>query len=209
MLAEALRHVLLGSVRLLVGAHAHWLAPPPEGQCLYYANHSSHLDTLAIMAALPRRLRENTHPVAALDYWGKNAFTRFVAERGLDAVLVDRGGGGKSNPLEPLEALLEQGDSLVIFPEGTRGRGPIAPFKSGLYHLSRHFPETPLIPVYIDNLHRVMPKGHFLPVPVICSLRFGAPLLRRADEDKQKFLERAREALLDLGGSSLEEEEAP
>jgi 1-acyl-sn-glycerol-3-phosphate acyltransferase len=208
MTAALLRRILLACVRFLVGAHARWQAPPPEGQCLFFANHSSHLDTLAIMAALPGDLRAVTHPVAALDYWGKNAVTRFIAERCLDAVLVERGARGKASPLAPLEAPLEQGENLVIFPEGTRGSGPIAPFKSGLYHLARHFPETPLVPIYIDNLHRVMPKGHLLPVPIICSLRFGAPLLRHPDEGKEAFLARARQALLDLGGSHLAGPEA-
>ena len=86
-----------------------------------------------------------------------------------------------------------------FFPEGTRGPEQLAaPFKSGLYHLAQRFPDVELIPVYLDNLHRSMPKGTFFPVPLICTVRFGAPLPRIADEDKSDFLERARNTIIEL-----------
>ena len=101
--------------------------------------------------------------------------------------------------LLPLAQALERGESLIIFPEGTRRAQALpSPFKSGLFHLATRFPAAELVPVYLDNLYRSMPKGSLLPVPLTCSVRFGAPLERRADEAKDVFLERARQAIVEL-----------
>ena len=98
----------------------------------------------------------------------------------------------------PPEAL-EQGDSLVIFPEGTRSnKGVPLPFKSGLYHLAEQFPGVQLIPVWIDNVQRVMPKGEVVPVPILCTATFGAPMQLEPGEDKRIFLDRARDAVVAL-----------
>jgi 1-acyl-sn-glycerol-3-phosphate acyltransferase len=104
------------------------------------------------------------------------------------------------DPLGPLAEALHHGDSLVIFPEGTRGhQGDPQPFKSGLYHLARQFPQATLVPAWIDNVQRVMPKGEVVPVPILCSVTFGAPIeAPRPGEDKRDFLERARAAVLAL-----------
>jgi 1-acyl-sn-glycerol-3-phosphate acyltransferase len=193
------RALLLGLVRLLVGAHARWQGCAPEpNRRIYYANHGSHLDTLVIMSALPAALRARTHPVAAADYWGRNALTRFVAIGCLGGVLVDRAPRSGHDPLAPLADVLEAGESLVIFPEGTRGGEGIGPFKAGLHHLARRFPDAELVPVWLDNPRRAMPKGAALLVPLICTVRFGTPLTLEADEAKAAFLERARSALLAL-----------
>jgi 1-acyl-sn-glycerol-3-phosphate acyltransferase len=94
---------------------------------------------------------------------------------------------------------LRHGDSLVIFPEGTRGnKADPAAFKAGLFHLAEAFPEVQLIPAWIDNVQRVMPKGEVVPVPLLCSVTFGAPLRVEAGEDKRAFLARAREAVIVL-----------
>lgn len=194
------RFLLLGLVRLLVGAHARWegCAPTTDTR-IYIANHASHLDTLAVMAALPAEIRARAHPVAALDYWGKTPARRFLAEKCLGAVLVDRTPGASRDPLRPLTDTLEAGHSLILFPEGTRGDGAIAPFKAGLYHLARKFPDAEIVPIHLENLHRVMPKGTMLPVPLICTLRIGAPLKLRQGEDRNAFLERSRAELIALG----------
>lgn len=203
------RALLFGLVRLLVGAHARWEGCGPERRPrIYFANHSSHLDTLVILAALPAELRAETHPMAALDYWGKSVWRRFLAVDCLNAVLLDRAPRRSEDPLAPAEAILEQGHSLILFPEGTRGEGEIASFKPGLFHLARRFPDAELVPVYMENLFRILPKGTALLVPLICSLTFGTPLRRLEEEAKSAFLERGREALMALAagmGSSKKE----
>lgn len=196
-----LRRLLVLLVRLLVGARADWQGSLPEPRCrVYFANHASHADTVAIIVALPARLRERTHPVAALDYWGGSALRRFIALKLLRAVLIDRKGDPKQqDPLAPLVPILEAGESLVIFPEGTRGSGEeVGAFRSGLFHLAQRCPQAELVPVYLDNLARIMPKGSFLPVPITCTARFGAPLRPEPGEDKAGFLERARAAVVAL-----------
>jgi 1-acyl-sn-glycerol-3-phosphate acyltransferase len=199
-MTSALRLTLLALVRLLVGAHADWQGSAPvRRQRIYYANHTSHFDTLVMVATLPSELRSETHPVAALDYWGASALRRFVAVECLNAVLIDRSGRASADPLQPPAELLGRGHSLILFPEGTRGGdGIVGPFRSGLYNLARRFPEAELVPVYLDNPSRVMPKGSFLIVPLICTARFGAPVTLGATEERGEFLARARAALVAL-----------
>lgn len=200
MLTHLTRLGLIGLVRLLVGANARWVnAAPSLAQNIYFTNHTSHLDTLALWAALPAEIRAKTRPVAAKDYWGKGIIKQFIALKVLNAVLIDREISRHTDPLAPLLDALGSGDSLIIFPEGTR-RVQVEPsdFKGGLYHLAEAFPHVKLIPVYLDTLHRSMPKGSFLPVPLICTVRFGAALIRQENEHKKAFLARAREAVLSL-----------
>lgn len=194
-----LSNLLIGIVRLLVGATPRWIGSTPTNtQRIYFANHSSHIDTVALWSALPPYLRARTRPVAAADYWGVGRIKRYVALKGLNAVLINRiRTEPDANPLNPLFEALDQGDSLIIFPEGTRQPQPLpGTFKSGLFHLAESYPHVELIPVYLENLHRCMPKGTFFPVPIICTVRFGAALKRIANEDKQSFLNRARDAVI-------------
>jgi 1-acyl-sn-glycerol-3-phosphate acyltransferase len=196
--------LLVGFVKLLVGAYARWIGSvPAENQRIYFANHTSHIDTLAIWSALPRGLRRRTRPVAARDYWGKG-FKRYIATGTLGAVLIDRSHQDPDvDPLEPLRAALRAGDSLIIFPEGTRGSSAVpARFRSGLFRLGSEFPAVELVPVYLDNLHRSLPKGAALPVPMVCTVRFGAPLARIDAESREDFLERARAAVIALGSAA-------
>jgi 1-acyl-sn-glycerol-3-phosphate acyltransferase len=188
-------------VRLLVGAYPRWIGSAPSAnQRIYFANHTSHMDTVVLWAALPASLRANTRPVAAKDYWGGGGLRTQIARDELNVVMVDRAREDpEADPLEPLRDALEHGFSLIIFPEGTRTAQPLpGPFKSGLYRLALEFPQVELIPVYIENLHRSMPKGALLPVPIICTVRFGAPIALREGESKEQFLERARAAVIAL-----------
>ena len=194
--------VLVGVVKLLVGAYPRWIGCAPErAQRIYFANHTSHIDTMAIWAALPIRLRDRTRPVAAGDYWG-SGFKRYLATKALHAVLIDRARHDPSaDPLAPLVEALQRGDSLIIFPEGTRGSGPLpVAFKSGLFRLATQFPAVQLIPVYLENLHRSLPKGAVLPIPMTCTVRFGPPMSLAAGEAKDAFLERARDEIVQLSG---------
>jgi len=197
-----IRALLIGATRFLVGGQGVWIGSAPSGaQRIYFANHSSHLDTILLWAALPPHLRRTTHPVAAADYWGKGAVRRHIALRILNAVLIDREGGRrvKGGPLAPLHDVLERGESLIIFPEGTRAFEKLpGPFKPGLYHLALAHPKAELIPVFLDNLRRAFPKGSLLPVPISCTARFGARIALAPGEDKAAFLVRAREAVAAL-----------
>lgn len=185
--------------RLVTGAQGHWKGCPPKAeQRIYFANHQSHLDWVLIWAALPRELRATTRPIAARDYWTATPLKHWITREIFNAVYVNRQRTDDQDPLEPLVEALRNGDSLVIFPEGTRSsKGEPQAFKSGLYHLARQFPEVTLVPAWIDNVQRVMPKGEVVPVPILCTVTFGAPLTLLEGEDKAGFLQRARQAVLD------------
>ena len=189
--------------RLLVGAYPQWQGcAPSRTQRIYFANHSSHMDAIVIWSSLPAELRAKTRPVAAKDYWEKGALRRRIAIKELKVVLIVRHHTAHANPLDPLIQALHEGSSLIIFPEGTRRPQPLpSPFKSGLWRLMREFPDVELIPVYIENLHRSMPKGTLIPIPTICSVRFGAPLPHSPDDSKEDFLNRARNAVIQLAES--------
>jgi 1-acyl-sn-glycerol-3-phosphate acyltransferase len=198
--AQAMGLFLLGFVRLLTGAQARWHGCPPKAeQRIYFANHQSHADLVLIWAALPKTLRSITRPIAARDYWTTSPFKRWLTSRVFNAVYVERERKGDEDPLQPLVNALDSGDSLILFPEGTRGfeEDPQA-FKSGLYNLAQRFPHVVLVPTWIHNVQRVMPKGEVVPVPVLCSVTFGEPLRLAPDEARADFLQRARAAVMAL-----------
>jgi 1-acyl-sn-glycerol-3-phosphate acyltransferase len=195
---------LCAFARLLTGVRAIWHTRPEEaGQRIYYANHRSHGDFVLIWASLPRALRERTRPVAGADYWLATPLRRYIGGTVFRSVLVDRGGSKEGqNPVERMNEALAQGDSLIIFPEGTRNLGDgLLPFKSGIYHLAKANASVELLPVWIENLGRVMPKGVVVPVPLLCSLTFGPSLRPAEGEEKDAFLARARATLLALAPS--------
>jgi 1-acyl-sn-glycerol-3-phosphate acyltransferase len=193
---------VVGIARVLAGGNVRRVGfTPDERQRIYFANHASHLDFVLVWAALPPKLRAMTRPVAAKDYWDRPGFRRYLGVKVFNAVLVDRL-PAQSSPQTAMDVLLEglgERHSLIIFPEGTRGDGStIAPFKSGLYRLGKARPDVELIPAYINNLNRVLPKGEFVPVPMLASVCFGEPMQVGEDEEKDAFLDRARNAILEL-----------
>jgi 1-acyl-sn-glycerol-3-phosphate acyltransferase len=192
--------ILAFLARLITGAQGHWYGSPPKAeQRIYFANHQSHFDWVLIWASLPRDLRAVTRPIAARDYWTSSPLKHWITREIFNAVYVSRVRTADEDPLEPLVEALRNGDSLVIFPEGTRGnKGEPQAFKAGLFHLAEQFPEVQLIPTWIDNVQRVMPKGEVVPVPILCSVTFGAPLQLQPGEDKRAFLARARDAVMAL-----------
>jgi 1-acyl-sn-glycerol-3-phosphate acyltransferase len=192
---------LTGMVRLLCGVRAHWQGcDPVPCQRIYFANHTSNLDALVIWAALPPSLRATTRPVAARDYWQKGPIRRHLANRVFHAILIERQKVTVStNPLTAMVEAMGTTDSLIIFPEGGRKNGPEPEaFKSGLYHLAKQKPDAELVPVYLENLNRVLPKGESLPVPTLCSLTIGTPIRLEPSEPKLDFLERARLSVWNL-----------
>ena len=191
---------LLGLIRILTGSQARWYGCPPKAeQRIYFANHQSHADLVLIWAALPHELRAITRPIAARDYWTKTPFRQWITTAVFNAIYVVRERTGDQDPLEPLFEALGQGDSIILFPEGTRGHAEEpAAFKAGLYNLTQRFPNVVLVPAWINNVQRVMPKGEVVPVPVLCSVTFGAPIQLEAGEERRAFLDRARSAVVSL-----------
>jgi 1-acyl-sn-glycerol-3-phosphate acyltransferase len=190
---------LVAAIRLLAGATPRWQGCEPSfTQRVYFANHASHLDFLFIHAALPPTLRRHVRPVAAADYWSKTALRRRLMREVFHGVLLDRK-AWQINPLEPCLEALSRGDSLILFPEGTRGSGQtLQPFKPGLAHLAKLKPKVELVPAWIDNAYRILPKGFFFPVPLLCSVSFGAPLLWKDGDTIESFLQRAHASLESL-----------
>jgi 1-acyl-sn-glycerol-3-phosphate acyltransferase len=184
----------------LSGATARWIDCNPETcQRIYFANHTSHLDALVVWASLPAEIRDLTRPVAAKDYWEKGIIRRYLAKT-FNALLIDRREiKVHQSPVDLMLREVGQTHSLIVFPEGGRSEsGELGEFKSGLYHLSRKRPDLELVPVHIDNLNRVLPRGEFLPVPLLSCITFGPPIWLEPGEAKVAFLNRARQAVLRL-----------
>ena len=198
---------LASACRLIAGATVEWRCDPHgPAQRIYFGNHSSHLDFIVIWSALPPGRRRFARPVAGRDYWERGQVRRYLAGEVFRAVLVERRGECPAGSVQHARAAVEQmaremgsRDSLIVFPEGTRSvTGEIGLFKSGLYHLSRARPDAELIPVHLENLNRILPKGEALPVPMMSRVTFGPVLSSVPGEEKDAFLRRARLALVEL-----------
>ena len=190
--------LLVLMVKLISGGNVRWLGCGPDArQRIYFANHTSNLDAVAVWACLPPAVRALTRPVAARDYWIKDPVRRYLANQVLHAVLIERKQPtAHDNPLADMLAALGDRHSLIIFPEGGRQTGmEMAPFKGGLFHLAKDRPLVELVPVLIENLNRILPKGEFLPVPMLGCVSFGAPIKLESGEGKGQFLERAQAAV--------------
>ena len=192
---------IAASLQILTGVQARWIGCEPDPRPrVYFPNHTSHLDGPTLWAALPPELREGTRPIAARDYWSRGRFRQYLAERVFRAILVERKRPTpRDNPLDRMLESLDAGESLILFPEGGRHSGvDPEPFQCGLYHLARKRPEIELVPTLLDNLNRVLPKGEFLPVPLISGVTFGPPVRLDAGEPRDPFLMRTREAVIGL-----------
>lgn len=203
--------LLAAVARGVSGVQVQWAGcAPSERQRIYFANHTSHLDFVVLWSALPSYIRARTRPIAAKDYWDETRLRRYVTDNVFKAVLVDRGVVSKTRSseetkfvsrslIEDMAAALGNANSLILFPEGTRGTGEkVGEFRAGLYHLAMRRPDVELVPAYLENMNRILPKGEFLPVPMLSLLTFGKPIRVEPDEEKDAFLERAREAVSSL-----------
>lgn len=197
---RATARLIAGFARLVTGVFGDWRGCEPSlNQRVYFANHTSHGDFVLIWTVLSVRARRQTRPVAAADYWNVPGLRRFIGAHVFRALLIDRLAGGGS-AIAAMTDALARGDTLIIFPEGTRNAGevPLQPLRSGIHRLAVAYPGVEFVPVWINNISRVMPKGERLPVPLLCSVIFGAPISAEPDEPRDVFLDRAREALLGL-----------
>jgi len=192
--------VLAFIAKLVSGATIRWVDCQPDTcQRVYFANHTSHLDALVLWVSLPKPIRNITRPVAAKDYWSRGVIRRYLANS-FRMLLIDR----KKIKVHqsPVDLMIREiGDrySLIVFPEGHRNtEDELGEFKSGLYYLGKKRPDLELVPVYIDNLNRVLPRGEFLPVPLLSCITIGTPIYLEKGEPKADFLQRAREAVRQL-----------
>ncbi len=203
--------LLAAVARGISGVQVQWAGcEPSERQRIYFANHTSHLDFVVLWSALPSYIRARTRPIAAKDYWEESWLRRYLAENVFKAVLVERGAISKAQSpeeakfvsrslIEEMAAALCKTNSLILFPEGTRGTvEKVGEFRSGLYHLALRRPDVELVPAYLENMNRILPKGEILPVPMLSLLTFGKPIQVEPREEKNVFLERAWEAVSTL-----------
>ena len=200
--------LLAAVARALAAPTVFWTCGPPRpAPRIYFANHTSHLDFMVLWCALPPRLRAGARPVAARDYWEGGPIRRLLAGRVFRAILIDRRPEPDTahrrlrakSSIEEIVSQMGPHDSLIVFPEGTRGPGPEPrPFRSGLYHLCRARPDLELVPVYLGNLARILPKGATVPSPKLSRVVFGGPMRLEREESKSAFLERARLAVCAL-----------
>ena len=205
--AQDWRHKLTGNViialaRFFSGYTVRWVDCQPDTcQRIYFAHHTSHLDAVVLWSALPTEIRNLTRPVAAKDYWGKTPWKRFLA-RSFNAMLIDRKEiKVHQSPVDLMIREIEDIYSLIVFPEGGRADdGTMGEFKSGIYYLAKKRPDLELVPVYMENLNRILPRGEYMPVPLLSSITVGAPIWLEAGEPKADFLNRAREAVKNLKG---------
>jgi 1-acyl-sn-glycerol-3-phosphate acyltransferase len=173
----------------------------PPRRCVYFANHSSHGDFILVWAVLPPRMRAETRPVAGAEYWLKSRLSTFIGRDVFNSVLIQRDRENRTqDPIAQMADAIDSGSSLIVFPEGTRNQTeePLLPFKSGIFHLAEARPDIDFVPVWINNLNRVMPKGEIVPIPLICTVTFGSPMQLERGETKEDFLERLRAAMLAL-----------
>ncbi len=202
MLRRAAAMVLAGVARAITGVRPIWQGCAPSGrQRIYFANHASHGDFILLSTCLSPAERQRTRAVAGADYWQKNKIRHVLARDLLNTVLVERNWVEREqDPMVIMLDALKDGHSLIIFPEGTRNmtEEPLLRFRSGLYNLAHARPDVELVPCWIENMSRVLPKGAFLPVPLLCRVIFGAPVELEPDEDRRFFLDRAQQALLEL-----------
>lgn len=197
-----LRSAIVGFAKTLSGVGVcHPQLVPTEGPCVFYANHASMADLLLIWSTLPRRARTRARPVAGADFWLASRPRAFIARSLFDAVLIDRDAENRAeDPVERMIDAIDRGASLILFPEGTRNTSErlLLPFKSGLYHLANARPNVPLLPVWLSNPNRLLPKGKVLPVPYLCTVKFGPPIKLSPKEGKEAFLSRATRNLSTL-----------
>ncbi len=202
LLADLCANCIIVFARFVTAVRAIWAgAEPLDQQRVYFANHCSHGDFVLLWTVLPPRLRARTRPVAGADYWLNSPLRRFIGCDVFRSVLVQRDKSKRDeDPVQQMALALDDGDSLIVFPEGTRNTTDEAllPFKSGLFHLARMRPDVELVPVWINNLNRVLPKGEIIPVPLACTVVFGTPILLTEAETKDIFLQRARQALMSV-----------
>ena len=153
-------------------------------QFILIANHNSHMDTMAIMSAIPSRYIHKVHPIAARDFFGGSLFKKILMRYLVNATLIQRDRDDPENdPIDSMDKMLKKSRSLILFPEGSRGvPGVMTKFKKGLGYLIQRNPEINVIPVYLNNVYKTLPRGKNLILPYNCSIKFGNPIVFKSME---------------------------
>ena len=150
---------------------------PHQGPAIIVANHNSHLDTLVLLTLFPLRCLHRIRPVAAADYFLKNRFLAWFSLNIMNIIPLERKNVRQREQLfKGVYEALDRGELIILYPEGTRGEPEqIQRFKSGLYHLIKERPKTPIIPIFLHGLGKALPKGDFVLVPFFCDVFIGEP----------------------------------
>jgi 1-acyl-sn-glycerol-3-phosphate acyltransferase len=171
---------------------------PARGPFVLIANHSSHLDTISLLSLFPLTRLRNVRPVAAADYFERNRFVSVLTKTLFNILPIARANiTPGNNPLRKMRETIEAGQSLILFPEGTRGSSEeMAPFRAGVAHLLEKARGVPVVPAYLVNMGRSLPKGEFIPVPFFCEIRLGAP--RIINGTRQEIIKSLESAVREL-----------
>lgn len=171
---------------------------PSSDPFILVANHSSHLDTISLLNLFPLMRLRKIRPVAAADYFEKNAWISWISKTFFNILPIARKNiTQENNPVDQMKACIESGQSLIIFPEGTRNPdGEMGVFHSGLAHLLGKVGAVQVIPAYLVNMGRSLPKGEFIPVPFFCEIRLGKPLILRGN--RKEIMSSLETAIRDL-----------
>jgi len=186
-------------LRLLVGVRYRRKSLIPPGPCLVVANHNSHLDAPVLLSLFPLRRIRRVHPVAAADYFGETWLLRTLSMVLMNAVPIQRNPEKGQDPLAHVVEAFDAGDSIILFPEGTRGEaGVVAPFRSGVGRLVRARPSIPVVPVFLSGPERIWPRGEAVPVPLGIDVHVGRPRTFDASKESRAIAEEIRDDVLAL-----------
>lgn len=174
----------------------------PEGACLLIANHNSHLDAPVLLSLFPLRRLPRVHPVAAADYFGETWIKRTISMVLMNALPIQRNPGAGQDPLANVIRALQEGRSIILFPEGTRGEaGVVAPFRAGVGRIVRAIPGLPVVPVFLQGPERIWPRGELVPVPQGVDVHVGKPRTYDSELDAREIAEKVRQDVLALAPS--------
>ena len=171
---------------------------PSADPFILLANHNSHLDTVSLLSLFPFSRLRRLRPVAAADYFERNRWVSLFTRTLFNILPIERKQiTSENNPLRVMQDALSAGDSLILFPEGTRAAGEgVGHFQAGIAHLLLRAPGVPVVPAYLVNMGRSLPKGTFIPVPFFCEIRLGPP--RVLQGTKQEILASLEKAVREL-----------
>jgi 1-acyl-sn-glycerol-3-phosphate acyltransferase len=168
-----------------------------EGPVIFAANHHSHVDTPLMLSVIPEPWRHHIVIGAAADYFFGNRVSAPLSALVIGAIPIERTKVGRKSA-DDAAALIDDGWSMLIFPEG--GRSPDGwgqPFRGGAAYLSLRC-GVPVVPVHLEGTGRILRKGRSVPQPSSTTITFGAPLRPTEDEDSRKFAARIEAAVAAL-----------